>query len=61
MKEPNKSEGVPVDYWPCACVKRDRKRHMTHIKAHHPSVQKCRVCGCTKEQHDKIAAETRPR
>lgn len=43
-------------YWVCACVKR-RKGLMTHIKGHHPSVKKCRRCGCTKEQHDKIAAE----
>lgn len=39
-------EVVPSDrYWPCACVKRNRKGLMTAIKCHHPSVAKCGKCG----------------
>ena len=43
------------DWWPCACVKRDAEGRMSHIKGNHPSVNKCRRCGCTKEQHDRLA------
>jgi hypothetical protein len=39
---------VPNDYWPCACIKRNRKGELTHIKAHPPSRKKCRKCGATK-------------
>ena len=35
-----------LDYWPCACVLRDRAGNMTHIKLHHPSRTRCSVCGC---------------
>lgn len=43
--------------WVCACVKRDRKGVMTHLKAHDRSVKKCRKCGSTLEQHDRLTSE----
>lgn len=36
------------DHWPCACVKRDGKGNLTHIKMNDPSVKKCSVCKCKK-------------
>ena len=41
--------------WVCACVKRDRKGQMTHLKVHDRSVVKCRQCGSTLKQHDELA------
>jgi hypothetical protein len=37
-----------AEYWPCACVKRDRAGKMKAIKMIHNSKTKCRKCGCTK-------------
>lgn len=45
MKEPKK---IPDGYWPCACVKRDRKGNMTHIKMHPPTAKKCKTCDATR-------------
>lgn len=45
------------EYWPCACVKRDKDGHLTHIKGHARAVAKCRRCGCTRDAADKIHAE----
>jgi hypothetical protein len=42
------------DYWPCACVKRDRAGRLTHIKQHHRTVERCQRCGSTREQADRI-------
>lgn len=42
-----KAEIPPDDkkeYWPCACVKRDRAGNQTHIKLNHKSVKKCGRC-----------------
>lgn len=44
MKEPTPEE-IKRDYWPCACVNRDRKGNLSGIKLHHKSVHHCRVCG----------------
>lgn len=47
------------DWWPCACVKGGNWRKgkpSTHIKLNAPERKKCNVCGCTKAQHDLIAA-----
>ncbi len=32
-------------WWACACVKRDRKGKMSHIKLHPPTTRKCKTCG----------------
>jgi capsid portal protein len=40
------------DYWPCACVKRDRNGNMKAIKLNHPQVTQCRVCKCTKPEKE---------
>lgn len=34
--------------WPCACVKRDRKGNLTHIRVNDASVRKCRDCGSVR-------------
>lgn len=49
-----------AEYWICACVKR-RKGTMTHIKGNHPSVLKCRKCGTTKADSDRIGMEIKER
>jgi hypothetical protein len=50
---PMSVEEVPLDdrpgYWPCACVKRDRRtKQLTHIRTNHPTVRKCPKCGCER-------------
>jgi hypothetical protein len=42
-------EEIDRDYWPCACVRRDKAGSLAQIKLHHKSKSKCRVCGCTRE------------
>lgn len=37
-----------ANYWPCACVKRNRDGLMTHIKLLPPTERKCRVCGAIR-------------
>jgi hypothetical protein len=32
------------DYWPCACVKRDRDGNPRKVRLNHKSVKKCSVC-----------------
>jgi len=44
------------DYWICACVRRKGGR-LTHIKGNHPSVKKCRKCGCTKDESEREQRE----
>ena len=39
-----------LDYWPCACVKRDRRGVMTHIKLLPPNIRKCNVCKCRRPE-----------
>ena len=34
--------------WPCACVKRDRKGNMTHIKLHSEKSRSCKKCGAKR-------------
>lgn len=44
-------EDLPANFsewWPCACVKRDKQGSMTNIKCHHPDTKRCRVCGCNR-------------
>ena len=59
MKRPKLVEVVDLREkgWPCACVKRNRKREMTHIKLNHPSLKKCGRCGCTKDESDRAGAK----
>jgi hypothetical protein len=47
-----------IDYWPCACVKRNSMGRMTKIKLNHPSRNKCRVCGTKRDTkfHPRIEA-----
>jgi hypothetical protein len=52
MNKPIEVVDLKVHGWPCACLKRNRKRQMTHIKLNHPSLKKCRQCGCTKTESD---------
>lgn len=47
------------NYWVCACVKRDRKGRMTHIKENHRSVAKCRRCGCTRDESDAVQRQVK--
>lgn len=37
-------QGIPESYWPCACVKRDRRGNLIAIMGHHQSVKRCRKC-----------------
>lgn len=46
--ETNKPLDDQSDYWPCACVKRDRQKNLTHIKLNHKSVKRCRKCRCDR-------------
>lgn len=51
-----------LGWWVCACVKGGsvkRWKPSTHIKMHPPTTKTCRVCGCTKAQHDAIDARQR--
>jgi hypothetical protein len=40
--------------WPCACVKRDRKGRMTHIRLNAPEVERCRRCGATRDAAERL-------
>jgi hypothetical protein len=55
----NQKQEVPntEDYWPCACVKRDRAGNMTHIKLNHNSVPKCRKCKATRANAERFKRE----
>lgn len=45
------------DGWVCACIRRNRKtQRLTHIKVHHRTVERCRVCGVTRDASDRIGA-----
>lgn len=57
---PFKREARPDEYWVCACTRRSRGR-LTHIKSNHPSVLKCKRCGVTKAQHDRLDFEMKAR
>lgn len=37
------------EYWPCACVRRDRAGNLKAIKLNHPAVLACRVCKAKRE------------
>lgn len=41
---PNCDPNDKDNWWPCACVRRDRKGNMKDIKLHHPDTTKCDVC-----------------
>ena len=36
------------NWWPCACVKRDKSGRMTHIALHNPSEKSCKKCKCKR-------------
>jgi hypothetical protein len=40
-------------WWPCACVRRNRKGQITGIKMHPPKTLTCRVCGCSQRPSHK--------
>lgn len=42
------SKPVPPDYWPCACVKRDRQGNLKALKMNPPMKKYCRACGCVR-------------
>lgn len=42
------------DYWPCACVRRDRRGRLTHVKLQPDSVAECRSCHATREDAMRI-------
>lgn len=44
-------------YWPCACVKRDRKGRMTALKVNSHNVSRCRVCGAKRDLPNTPNAE----
>ncbi len=46
------------DWWPCVCMKRKGGK-LTHIKLNDPSVLKCKKCGTTKAEIDKLRADNR--
>jgi hypothetical protein len=50
------TQRVPIEYWVCACVKRTRRGVLTHLKCHAPTVDRCRVCGITKAQTERVDA-----
>jgi hypothetical protein len=52
MSNPNEDE-----YWICGCVKRNAAGEPTHIKHIHRSIARCKKCGATRSNHDKIAAQ----
>jgi hypothetical protein len=35
-------------HWPCACVKRNSKGKMTHIKLNPPAMRVCSACKCKR-------------
>lgn len=39
-----KTTKIPPGWWPCACVKRDRRGVMKAIKFHPGTTKRCRVC-----------------
>lgn len=43
--KPQAKTPVPPDYWPCACVKRDKAGNLTHFGMQPPTVKRCRRCG----------------
>lgn len=57
MPKPILVVDLKEDGWPCACVKRNRKGQMTHIKLNHPSLKRCSRCKCTKEDSDRACRE----
>ncbi len=42
--------------WPCACVRRDAKGNLTHVKVHAVTVPSCRRCGATRPELCEAAA-----
>lgn len=43
--------------WPCACVRRNRHGALKAIKLNAPELERCRVCGATKAEVEKIQTE----
>lgn len=41
---------LPKGYWPCACVKRDKKGNLSKIKFNPPSRKRCSVCKSTRPE-----------
>ena len=41
-----------ADWWPCACVKRDKAGNMKAIKLNHPDLKRCLVCKCSTLDDD---------
>jgi hypothetical protein len=59
MRRKPTREEIDRDYWPCACVKRDKAGNMSHIKLHHKSKSECRVCGATRANAELFASRQR--
>lgn len=63
MKDPNAMTVEDTDdniKWPCACVKRDGRGNLSHIKLHMESTKKCNECGA-KRPTEWIKAQRRER
>jgi hypothetical protein len=45
---PDQTTDVPDDYWPCACVRRDRAGNLRKIKLNSPQTARCPVCKCVR-------------
>jgi hypothetical protein len=49
MSGPKEGGALPDGWWPCACVKRNRRGQMTHFAAHPPTQKRCSRCSMTRE------------
>lgn len=47
------------DWWPCACVKRDKGDNLSHIKLHKPSVKACPACKCKRVNMADVTEQNR--
>lgn len=54
------SKNDKSDYWPCGCVKR-RNGVMTHIRLNSPKLSKCRVCGCKRDDVERLRQREAPK
>ncbi len=47
------------DYWICACVRRSKQGHLTHIRMNHRSVARCEKCRVTRDDSDRLDGQLR--
>ncbi len=48
---------IPIGYWPCACVRRDKDGNLSRIKMNPPHRRVCSVCKAKRPAREAAATE----